>query len=268
MSSQISKLRVASSFSKAANSYDGSAQLQRDVGYQLLKLGMSHSVIHMQRKNRQMLDLGSGTGYFSEKLTEHYPEASLCCLDIAQGMLEHARALRGTQTIQWLCADAEALPIASNSVDFIFSSLAIQWCENLNQLFSEISRVLKPGAVALISTLGPGSLKELRNSWAKVDAKVHVNQFEPLSEVLSCIAPYLSVELCHKQWHKLEYNKLQQLTTDIKNIGAHNMNAGEAKGLTGRAKVKQFKHNYEAYRQANGTLPASYEVYYLCLRKD
>ena len=153
MSSQISKLRVADSFSKAANSYDGSAQLQRDVGHQLLDFGLPHAASIMQHENVNMMDLGSGTGYFSQKLTEHYPQANLYCLDIAQGMLDHARALRGSESIKLLCADAEALPLASQSIDFIFSSLAIQWCENLNQLFSEIARALKPGGIALLSTL-------------------------------------------------------------------------------------------------------------------
>jgi len=78
----------------------------------------------------------------------------------------------------------------------------------------------------------------------------------------------LSVELIVEKAHVLEYERLNQLTSDLKNIGAHNMNAGEAKGLTGRHKIRQFKSNYEEYRQKNGMLPASYDVYYLCLKKQ
>ena len=40
------------------------------------------------------------------------------------------------------------------------------------------------------------------------------------------------------------------------------MNRGERKGLTGRVRVIGFKQNYECYRQENGMLPASYEVYF------
>ena len=42
-----------------------------------------------------------------------------------------------------------------------------------------------------------------------------------------------------QQW-LLEYDQLKQLTSDLKNIGAHNMNNGESKGLTGRTKNHEF----------------------------
>ena len=268
MSSQISKSRVASSFSRAANSYDRSAQLQRDVGNELLQICQLKTASTVSTKKiYPVLDLGSGTGYFSEKLAALFPHSELICLDIAQGMLEHAKSMPGRDSFKWVCADAEALPLASNSIGLLFSSLAIQWCENLVQLFSEIDRVLKPGGLALISSLGPASLNELRLSWQGVDDKVHVNKFAPREEILTSLPASLSVEVNRQQMRVLEYEKLQQLTTDLKNIGAHNMNAGEAKGLPGRIKIKKFKRNYESFRQGNGKLPASYEVYYLCLRK-
>jgi len=268
MSSQISKLRVASSFSHAANSYDGSAQLQREVGDELLALCLAQSQrVAAEPKDIRILDLGCGTGYFSEKLQSHFSKGSVVCLDIAQGMLEHAKAVRGNKPYHWVCADAESLPFISSSIDVLFSSLALQWCENLRQLFSEIARVLKPGGQVFLSSLGPNSLFELRDSWASVDKNVHVNKFVAPQAIIENLPKSVTLELVKEKTHKLEYDRLKQLTSDLKNIGAHNMNAGEAKGLTGRQKIKQFKDNYELFRQQNGKLPASYDVYYLCMKK-
>ncbi|MEH6444062.1 MAG: malonyl-ACP O-methyltransferase BioC [Oceanospirillaceae bacterium] len=262
MSPQINKNRIANSFSNAAVTYDGSAQLQQDVGYELLKL------INTQKDSPdKILDLGCGTGFFSQRLASLFPEANLVCLDIAHGMLKHARQSRKSEKMQWLCADAEAIPLQNNSIDLLFSSLAIQWCENLPMLFEEIYRVLSKDGMAVISTLGPASLNELRASWAVVDEKVHVNSFICIDSLIKQLPVTLSLEICKEQIRVVEYDKLGQLTSDLKNIGAHNMNVGESKGLTGRFKMKTFKASYEAFRQPNGKLPASYEVYYLVLRK-
>ncbi len=265
MSTHINKIRVANSFSKAAPTYDSAAALQRTVGYELLNLDELRDSKKLPVK--QILDLGCGTGYFSEQLLLRYPESRLVGLDIAEGMLVHARQRHGSEKIHWLCADAESISLASSSVQLVFSSLAIQWCENLPGLFSEISRVLTSGGVALIATLGPASLFELKEAWVRVDGNVHVNSFVPLDDLLASLPSSLSLEARQQQTRVLEYHKLQELTSDLKKIGAHNMNSGESKGLTGRAKISQFKQNYERFRQSNGKLPASYEVYYLQLKK-
>ncbi len=264
MQLQIDKSRVASSFSKAAATYDGSSLLQRDVGNELLKLVNSFGVNTLE--NGTVVDLGCGTGYFTGQLEASLKPKQLIGLDIAEGMLEYARSFKESH-YQWLCADAEALPLSENSIDCLFSSLAIQWCETPRNLFGEIERVLNKEGVAFISTLGPESLSELRHSWASIDKQVHVNRFVHLDSLIQDIPDGLELIICEKQMREIEYNKLNELTSDLKNIGAHNMNAGEGKGLTGRVKINQLKSNYEQYRKENGKLPASYEVYYLALKK-
>jgi len=49
-------------------------------------------------------------------------------------------------------------------------------------------------------------------------------------------------------------------------LGAHNINPGQAQGLTGRQRLQAFSLAYERERSPQG-LPASYEVYYLVLCK-
>ena len=49
--------------------------------------------------------------------------------------------------------------------------------------------------------------------------------------------------------------------SDLKTIGAHNVTAGRARGLTGRSRIARVQAAYEAYRR-DGRLPATYEVIY------
>ena len=54
-----------------------------------------------------------------------------------------------------VCADAQRLPLRSASVDLVFSSLMLQWCQPLDAAFAEVRRVLKPSGFFAFSTLGP-----------------------------------------------------------------------------------------------------------------
>ena len=91
----IDKRRVADSFSKAAQTYDSVADLQREVGQELLAYLPKQSV-------STMMDLGCGTGYFTPKLKHAYPDATLLNLDLALGMLQFSRAQRCEDQTHWI----------------------------------------------------------------------------------------------------------------------------------------------------------------------
>ncbi len=255
----IDKQQMADSFSRAAGSYDSVAALQRQVGEQLLSLTPSE-------QRGCLVDLGSGTGYFTEKLVQANPAAEVIAVDIAEGMLRYARERRDIEA-QWLCGDAESLPLADSSVDGLFSSLAIQWCENPAQLFRELYRVLKPGGQCWLATLGPETLHELRRAWSTVDDYVHVNQFaERAALEQGWQQAGFELQALEEQALVLEYDSLKELTRELKALGAHNVNSGRPAGLTGRRRMQQFMQGYEAQRNGQGLLPATYQTWWIQLR--
>jgi len=249
------KSDVAESFSRAASHYDSAAQLQREVGTRLLD-----STDSMEYEPERVVDLGCGTGYFHPFLKSRFPNAEYLGIDLAPGMVEFARAQFPTAD-QWLVGDAENLPLASHSVDLIFSSLAIQWCPNLSGLFAELARVLKPGGRCVFTSLGPDTLKELRSSWAAVDGHQHVNSFLPALAVEQVVntTPGLSIRL-HSEQFQMEYDRVRELLAELKTLGAHNMNQGRQPGLTGRRALQGMLSAYESWRDTAGKLPATYDV--------
>ncbi len=263
VSTPVDKRRVAESFSRAANSYDSVAYLQREIGEYLLA-GLAKSAgVDALLNERCLIDLGSGTGYFTpylKPLSEYQVS-----LDLAEGMLQFA-SRQCPDTSSGVCGDAEQLPFADQSFDLLFSSLTIQWCTDLTQLFTELKRVMKPGASLSIATLGPDTLCELRDAWSQVDRYTHVNSFASRTQLVAAIKNTgLQIEGFEEQTKVLRFKQVRDLTYELKTLGAHNMNQGQSAGLTGRQRIKAFRQAYETHRQSDGLLPATYEVYYITL---
>ncbi|MES2822162.1 MAG: malonyl-ACP O-methyltransferase BioC [Pseudomonadota bacterium] len=256
----VKKIQVAQSFSRAAKTYDAAASFQRDVGNELLR------GIEANKKVDVVLDLGCGTGHFTQHLKEAFPQAQIIGMDLAEGMLRVAQE-KNLPVTTWVCGDAEKLPLVDASVDIIFSSLALQWCNNLAGLFSELYRVIKPDGALFFSTLGPNTLHELRSAWQQVDSDTHVNHFKPAAEIQRhLLKNSFSTDHFFEQSTVLEFQTLTELTRNLKQLGAHNINRGRATGLTGRKKIAAFNTAYEQLRR-NTLLPATYEVFYISAKK-
>jgi malonyl-CoA O-methyltransferase len=258
---------VARSFGNAAAHYDDVAVLQRQTGDELLD---RLSLVTLQPK--RVLDLGVGTGRNLTLLAKRYPNAQLLALDIAPAMLQKARQryqkvsgikrwLPYSNMPFYLAGDAEKLPLADNSVDLVFANLALQWCDP-RMSFAEIQRVLRPDGLLMFTTLGPDTLRELRQAWAEVDDYPHVNMFYDMHDVgEAMMAAGLAEPVLDTDRYTLTYDSAMALMKDLKVLGARNVNSGRRRGLTGKNSIKQVADAYEPFRR-DGVLPATYEVVY------
>ena len=263
----IDKARVRASFERAAHTYDAAAILQKNVREEMLE---RLDLVNIAPET--ILDAGCGTGHGSFALQRRFPQAHTISLDLAMGMLQQTYAQQPTLQ-RWMakltgkkslvCADIEALPLADHSVDMVWSNLAIQWCNNLDQAFAEIKRVLKPNGLVMFSTFGPDTLKELRMASAQDETTTHVSRFIDMHDIGDAMtragfsAPVLDVE-----HFTLTYDDVKSVMRDLKSIGAHNATAGRARGLVGKGFLQQLATRYEQFRQQDGKLPATFEVVY------
>lgn len=261
----IDKARVRASFDRAAVSYDASAILQKQVREEMLsRLDL------VKIKPQAILDAGCGTGHGSFSLQKRFLGAQVISLDIALGMLKQTKLGQpffnrffGKHDV--LCADIESLPIADNAIGLVWSNLALQWCNDLDAAFNEVTRVLQPNGLFMFSTFGPDTLKELRTATQLSDyqqSHTHVSRFIDMHDIGDALsragfsAPVLDVER-----YTLTYDTVLNVMQDLKNIGAHNATLGRARGLKGRGFLKNLTQHYEQFRR-DGKLPATFEVVY------
>jgi len=251
------------SFDRAASRYDKAAVLQKEVGKRLLE-----RLDYVRLTPQCVLDLGAGTGLCTGPLSRRYHNAQVIALDIAPAMLRQARTKQpwlertffGRQ--RFVCGDADYLPLKDDSVDLIFSNLTLQWCTDLDRTFAECRRVLKPNGLLMFTSLGPDTLKELRQSWQRVDSTVHVHTFIDMHDVGDALLrARLADPVMDMETITLTYQDVHTLMRDLKTLGAHNASPERTRSLTGKSRFLAMFAAYEQYR-VNGLLPATYEVVY------
>jgi malonyl-CoA O-methyltransferase len=264
---------VRRAFGHAAASYDAHAVLQREVCDRLLD-----RLDYMTLQPGRVLDVGSGTGYGLAHLRSRYAEAECCALDIAPAMLSATRARlpqptwaqralrrltpRASPLTHLLCADMERLPLAPNSMNLVWSSLALQWAHDLEATLKGFHQVLAPGGLLIFATFGPDTLKELRAAFTAIDDAPHVNRFVDLHDIGDMLihagfaSPVMEMDML-----TLTYADLKSLMRDLKGIGAHNAAAARRRGLFGKSAWARLEQAYESQR-LEGRLPATFEVVY------
>lgn len=257
----LNKQRIREDFSNAAKTYDAAAVVQEEICARALE--------RLQMLNLQadsILDIGSGTGTSTRGLRTLFSDSKIIACDFALPMLQQ------NQHFLSVCSDAEHLAIKDASIDLIFSTSTFQWCEDLAQVFSECSRVLKKEGVLVFTTFGPDTLMELRQSWAQVDSYDHVHMFIDMHDIGDMLlAQQYSDPVVDREMIMIEYEKFRQLLHDLKATGSRGkfvvQNSKSLAGLTGKAKFIQLESAYERLRLESGLLPASYEVIYGYARK-
>jgi len=120
----------------------------------------------------QVLDIATGTGLVArEALTLVGKEGRVVGLDPSAGMLAQA----GTLDIPLIRALGERLPVASESFDFVSMGYALRHVADLEGLFSEMRRALKPGGTACVL-----EITKPRSNFAIVPLRVYMTGVVPL----------------------------------------------------------------------------------------
>ena len=263
---RVDKHSVRSAFNRAAASYDHAAAVQREICHRLAAFALPGL---QGAKPGRILDAGCGTGYGLNILHSAFPDALSIAVDFAPAMLEQAMRTvsPADEPILPVCGDLEALPLASDTFDLVWSSLALQWCDP-NRSLAEIARVLNAGGTACIATLGPRTLWELRDAFATIDKAQHVIRFHESDFWLAAARDHGLQAVAHTREDAFALaSDLRRLLRDIKSIGAQTVGEHRRRQPLGRAAWNTLEARYEAHRRPDGLLPATYDLILLTLKK-
>ena len=214
-----------------------------------------------------ILDLYCGLGGSSAKFATRFPDALVIPLDPAVELLRKHAAPK--KLFAWfgksstrICGESHALPIAANSVDLVWSNL-LPLSFDAPAIVRELKRVLKPGGLLMLSTLGPDTLKELRAAFSQVDSRPHIQPQVDMHDLGDMLAhegfamPVVDMEMV-----TLTYPDLKTIAHDLRAAGATNLEPARRDSLTGKSRWVAVERAYEALRN-EGRLPVTFEIVYL-----
>ncbi len=130
---------IATSYDKARALAPETRQLWQD----LLSAHIDRSAVSL------IIDLGCGTGRFSELLAAHF-EARVIGIDPSRKMVEQARLKPATGNVVYGQGAAEALPLPDACADLVFMSMVFHHFSDPTAVARECRRVLRQGGHACI----------------------------------------------------------------------------------------------------------------------
>lgn len=257
---QLDNKLVKKNFACAAKDYDQHAILQSETGNHLLQR-LELIKLHPQI----IVNLGSTTGHFSTLLKKKFPQTEIISIEIAANMHQVAKQkdLLGEKS-HFITADWQHLPIASQSVDLIFSNLGLHWqTADISAVLVECQRILNPHGLFLFSTLGPDTLKELRTAWAEIDSYAHVHAFLDMHDIGDILLEAgFADPVMDRDYIYFHYNSLEKLFADLKAVGASNASLQRRRGLTTPNIKQHVINNYIALNNNAEKFTATFEIIY------
>lgn len=251
---------VRSRFSAAARSYESGARIQKRVADTLL------ARMPPQPWPTPILEIACGSGQFTERLLAHAERSRVHAIDIAEGMVDRTRARLGHDPRLSLAVRDFRAYESPHRYGLIVSNCALHWLTPLQTALERTARLLEPGGLLVGSLMVEGTLAELHEARLRVaPSKPPAGRLPDPDQVIGG----LTGAGFHVQ------DSTEEILTASYASGPAFLAALHAQGVTGgavsraavplnRTEIRRLTDVYEArYRQADGTVRASYRVLYV-----
>src|SRR3954447_14816438 len=100
----INKTLLQKRFNGAAVSYDQYANVQKKMAHSLLSTLKER---YSETSSIRILELGCGTGYVTEQLSNLFPKAHITAVDFADEMIAVAKTRKSLRNVMFRCEDIE-----------------------------------------------------------------------------------------------------------------------------------------------------------------
>ena len=257
---------VRRQFDARAARFAAYAELPREIARRLIE-----RLQYIRLTPRRVLDVGCGLADTREQLCARYPRADWIGVDISERMLRYAQAeslqaralgwLRGA-SMQKVVGEGGHLPIASDSVELVFSNLMLHWHPEPHTVFPEWKRVLGVDGLLMFSCFGPDTLKELRAaSIAALPGAcpmpfIDMHDFGDMMVASGFATPVMDAEMI-----TLTYASAQDLLREVRALGG-NPRDDRAQTLPSSRQARALLSALQAQRGDDGRIRLTFEVAY------
>ena len=127
------------------------------------------------RPGDTILELGCGDASLWLENQKRIPtDVHIILSDLSDGMLRDVRRSIGTedQRFHFDVMDAHQIHMPDNSIDLLIANHVLFYCENLQQVFREVKRVLKSDGIFVCSTYSSNHMKEISELVQEFDDRI------------------------------------------------------------------------------------------------
>lgn len=130
-----------------AHSFDDSAAYERFIGHWGRAAGTMFLDWLKPPIGARWLDVGCGTGLFTELILNTQRPTDVVAIDPARSQIEHARRKPIARQAAFRVGDAQALAFADGTFDVVAAALVINFIPDRARALSEMRRVTRPGGI-------------------------------------------------------------------------------------------------------------------------
>ena len=211
----------------------------------------------------RILDLGAGAGSAARGLARRFGRAEVVFVDPVVTLLQLARsrAPTGVSAGRYAAGEAENLPLASNSVDLVLSSLAMPWFDPIDAALAECMRALRPGGLLLLTTLGPGTLEELSAVWSERGGTSPMHPFVDMHVLGDALmrAGFADVVMDVERL-RFPAPDFRELCRMVSHSGCSGVLTSRRRGLTAVKRFRAAAARYASLRDSEGALTVGVEI--------
>lgn len=250
---------------RAAVRSDGDGDfLHREVAGRLVE-----RLDEVRRDFGQVLELGCHRGALTGLMAARPEIDTLIAVDISPACA--TLAAKTQQRVLGVAADEEALPFAPAAFDLVVSNLALHWVNDLPGALIQICRALKPDGLLLAAFPGGATLVELREVLMAAELELEGGaspRVSPFADVRDAGALLqragFALPVVDRDRITVTYESALALMADLRAMAETNAVAERLTRFTRRETLLRAAALYhERYADADGRIPASFEIVYL-----
>ena len=221
---------------------------------------LQEKLMQNKLKCHDILHLGCFDKEFDNFIKHKYPNSNIIYGHYSAAYLEQIPAQHK------VVMDEELIPLAAQKFDLIISSLNLHHINDLAGSLIQLRHLLKDKGLFLAVMLGGSSLSRLREAVLAADSK--------LGGASPKIAPFIDIKtmgnllkragfymnIIDSQNLDLEYNNIESLLLDLKNIGEVNILQKKSRSLMGKNRLELIKKIYQERFSLDGNIINNLEL--------
>ncbi len=247
---QLIKRRFAATFER----YNQLALVQQDICRRLASMACA---IANANDIRRAMEIGSGTGFLTERLVAEFPEAEWFFNDLAETSGKFIKPMLENVRYSCLWADAETTDFPS-PLDLVASASTVQWFDDLQGFLDKCACVTRPGGILALSSFGPQNFREVKEAAGE---SLAYHAAEEICEMAGR-AGYEIIDM-QEQAEMMCFESPMEVLHHIKATG---VNSIAAKAWT-KGRLAEFDSRYRALFPSGGKVGLTYHPILIAARR-